>query len=94
MEEKYIILASRMLKTLADETRLRILLALKDEELSVKALCERLNMEQSAMSHQLALLKKERLIVSRRQGRSSLYRPSDGHVYTVLAQVKEHVEEV
>ena len=34
MEEKYIILASRMLKTLADETRLRILLALKDEELS------------------------------------------------------------
>lgn len=94
MEEKYIILASRMLKTLADETRLRILLLLKQEELSVKALCERLGMEQSALSHQLAVLKRERLVTSRRQGRSSLYRPSDYHVYTVLQQVQEHVEEI
>ncbi len=94
MEERHIKLASRMLKTLADETRLRILLALNREEMSVKALCEALQMEQSAMSHQLAVLKRERLIVSRRQGRSNLYRPSDHHVYTVLQQVKEHVEEI
>ncbi len=85
--------ASRMLKTMADPTRLQILVVLGEGEISVKNLCARLGMEQSAVSHQLAVLRRERLITSRRDGRNSLYAPCDHHIYTLIDQVREHVEE-
>lgn len=85
--------ASRILKTMADPTRLQILLVLGEGEISVKNLCARLGMEQSAVSHQLAVLRRERLITSRRDGRNSLYTPCDHHIYTLIDQVREHVEE-
>lgn len=93
MREDLLLKASRMLKTLADPTRLRILVLLGERELSVKALSEALHMEQSATSHQLAVLKKERLITARRVGRQAFYAPCDQHIYSVLRQVKEHVQE-
>lgn len=93
MREELLIRASRMLKTLADPTRLRILVLLGEEELPVKALSEALGMEQSATSHQLAVLKKERLVAARREGRHTFYAPCDQHIYSVLRQVKEHVQE-
>lgn len=93
MREDLLLKASRMLKTLADPTRLRILVLLGERELSVKALSEALHMEQSATSHQLAVLKKERLITARRVGRQTFYAPCDQHIYSVLRQVKEHVQE-
>ncbi len=93
MEKTLLHKASRMLKTMADPTRLAILAVLGEGEISVKDLCARLGMEQSAVSHQLAVLKRERLIKSRRDGRNSLYFPCDHHIYTLLDQVREHVEE-
>ena len=94
MQDTMLEKASRMLKTLADPTRLKILIALEEKEYSVSELCRHLQLEQSNMSHQLAVLKKERLVTSRRVGRSSLYAPCDHHIYTIIAQVKEHVEEI
>lgn len=93
MREELLLKASRMLKTLADPTRLRILVLLGEEELPVKALSEALQMEQSAVSHQLAVLKKQRLIAARRAGRQTFYAPCDHHIYSVLRQVQEHVQE-
>lgn len=93
MDEVLLRKASRMLKTMADPTRLRILTVLGEGEISVKSLCLRLGMEQSAVSHQLAVLRRERLVASRRDGRSSLYAPCDHHIYTLMDQVREHAEE-
>ena len=64
---------SRLLKALADETRLRILHLLSQEELSGSDLMEILNMGQSRVSTHLALLKEVGLVVDRRHGRRSLY---------------------
>mgnify|MGYP000859099638 FL=1 len=94
MDNQMLRKASRMLKTMADPTRLRILLVLGEGEISVKGLCEQLGMEQSAISHQLSVLRRERLVTSRRQGRNSLYAPCDHHIYTLIDQVREHVEEL
>lgn len=85
--------ASRMLKTLADPTRLNMLSLLGEGELPVKRLSEALGMEQSAVSHQLAVLRRERLVASRRQGRQTFYSLCDHHIGSVLSQVLEHVQE-
>jgi ArsR family transcriptional regulator len=69
---------SRLLKALADETRLRILHLLAQEELSGTDLMEILNMGQSRVSTHLALLKEVGLVVDRRHGRKSLYHIAPG----------------
>jgi ArsR family transcriptional regulator len=69
---------SRLLKALADETRLRILHLLAQEELSGTELMEILNMGQSRVSTHLALLKEVGLVVDRRHGRRSLYNIAPG----------------
>lgn len=93
MDDTLLRRASRMLKTMADPTRLQILSVLGEGEISVKDLCARLGMEQSAVSHQLAVLRREHLIASRRKGRNSLYVPCDHHIYALIDQVREHVGE-
>ncbi|MCA9213558.1 MAG: metalloregulator ArsR/SmtB family transcription factor [Planctomycetales bacterium] len=62
-------------KLLADETRLKILSFLvEEEELNVRSLCERLDQSQPAVSHHLALMRQAGLIASRRQGKNNFYR--------------------
>lgn len=85
--------ASRIFKVLADPTRLAILLLLEDKELNVTAISEGLEMEQSAVSHQLKTLKDARLVKARRDGKSMIYSQLDGHVYQILAQMFTHVQE-
>ena len=78
-------------KILSDETRLRIIFALKGEELCVAHLCEAVGMEQSAVSHQLRNLKAARLIKSRKDGKNVYYSLDDEHVLHVIDQVLEHI---
>ena len=81
-------------KIFGDYTRLTILSLLMDhEELCVGEIAERLNMTQSGVSHQLALLKQSKLVKSRREGKSIFYSLADGHVRTIIDQGMEHVEE-
>lgn len=85
--------ASRLFKVLSDPTRLAILHLLEGRELNVTAISEKLEMEQSAVSHQLKTLKDARLVKARRDGKSMIYSQLDGHVYEILAQMFTHVEE-
>ena len=56
-------------------------------------LAQALNMTQSAVSHQLKILKQNRLVKSRREGKSIFYSLADDHVRTIIAQGQEHIEE-
>jgi DNA-binding transcriptional ArsR family regulator len=80
---------------LAHEGRLRALLALsRGCPLSVGALAEACSMEQSAMSHQLRLLKEARLVTAERDGKSVLYSLADHHVAHVVGDAIAHVSEL
>lgn len=93
LAEKTVKKVSKMLKLLSEPTRINILYLLEGKELNVGTIAEFLNMEQSAVSHQLKLLKEARLIKSRRNGKHNLYSQTDEHVYKILNQVIEHAEE-
>ena len=77
----------------ADTTRIKILYALFEAEMCVCDLANVLGISQSALSHQLALLKRAGLVRPRRDGRSVFYSLADGHVRTILDQGMEHVNE-
>ena len=76
-----------------DSTRIRILYALSQSELCVSDIACLLGMGQSAISHQLRILKQMRLVKFRREGKSVLYSLADGHIETILAQGMEHIGE-
>ncbi|MDD6024733.1 MAG: metalloregulator ArsR/SmtB family transcription factor [Oscillospiraceae bacterium] len=84
---------AELFKLFGDPTRLKILCSLTQQELCVCDLAELIGMNQSAVSHQLRLLKQGRLVKSRREGKSIFYSLADSHVYTVLAQGMEHISE-
>ena len=77
----------------ADTTRIRILYALFEAEMCVCDLANLMGMTQSAISHQLALLKRARLVKPRRDGRTVFYSLADSHVRAILDQGMEHVDE-
>lgn len=91
MEEKVIAQVSRMYKVLGDQTRLKILLFLQSGEKNVTAISEEVMMEQSAVSHQLKLLRENKIVVSRREGKVIYYALADHHVIDILKQTFEHV---
>jgi len=78
--------------TLSDASRVRIISALLDEELSVGVLAEKLGMSESAVSHQLRGLRQMHLVRARRQGRRMFYRLDDDHVRELLLMGVDHVE--
>ena len=80
-------------KVLGDPTRLRILHALLAVELCVCDLGETLDMSVSAVSHQLSVLKRARLVRSRRDGKVVYYSLSDEHVKGLLGSVRTHLKE-
>jgi len=65
-----------------------------EAEVCVCDLASALNMNQSAISHQLRILKTNRLVKSRREGKSVFYSLADDHVRTILAQGEEHIKEI
>ncbi|AEJ61056.1 regulatory protein ArsR [Spirochaeta thermophila DSM 6578] len=81
-------------RMMGDPTRIRILSLLFDEELCVHTLADRLEMTQSAVSHQLALLKHAWLVRSRREGKHVYYSLADEHVKQVYELAREHLEEM
>ena len=80
-------------RVFGDSTRIRILYALSQSELCVCDIASLLEMGQSAISHQLRILKQMRLVKFRRDGKSVLYSLTDSHIQTILAQGMEHIEE-
>jgi ArsR family transcriptional regulator, lead/cadmium/zinc/bismuth-responsive transcriptional repressor len=86
--------ASELLKAVADPTRMRILSALRSaEELCVYDIASVVSMSESAVSHQLRLLRSVNLVTPRKEGRQVFYRLSDAHVSSILNCALEHARE-
>lgn len=84
---------AELFKVFGDSTRIRILYVLFEAEVCVCDLAQALNMTQSAISHQLRILKQNKLVKSRREGKSVFYSLADDHVRTIIDQGREHIEE-
>lgn len=84
---------AELFKIFGDSTRIRILYALFEAELCVCDIAQLLGMTQSAISHQLRILKGSKLVKYRREGKTVFYSLADGHVRTIINQGLEHVEE-
>ena len=75
----------------ADSSRVKILYALYESELCVGAITQALGMTQSAVSHQLRLLRNAHLVKTRREGKSIFYSLDDDHVVTIMSQGLAHI---
>jgi DNA-binding transcriptional ArsR family regulator len=84
---------AELFKVFGDSTRIRILFALFDSERSVGEIAELLNMTQSAVSHQLKILRQSKLVEARRDGKQIFYSLADEHVHTIIRVGREHIEE-
>ena len=91
-EEELLELAD-LFKMFSDSTRIKILYDLFDGEKNVSEICEDIEMNQSAVSHQLRVLRANKLVSLRKEGKSSVYFLADDHVKTIIAMGKEHIEE-
>ena len=80
-------------KVFADSTRIKILYVLLQSEMCVCDIGQTLNISQSAVSHQLRILKQMRLVKYRKEGKSIFYSLSDGHIKDILSQGIEHIME-
>lgn len=84
---------SDLFRLFADTTRVKILYSLFESEMCVCAIAELLGMTQSAISHQLKILKDGGLVANRREGKTIYYFLADSHVRTMILQGFEHLLE-
>ena len=84
---------ANIFKLLGDPTRLKIIMALMENELCVCDLAAVINSTVSAVSHQLRLLRSEKLIKFRKDGKMVYYSIDDNHIKNLVDQLKEHVNE-
>ena len=84
---------AELFKVFGDSTRIRILYVLFESDVCVADIAEALNMTQSAISHQLRILKQAKLVKSRRDGKQVFYSLDDEHVATIINVGLEHIEE-
>ena len=84
---------AELYKVFADSTRIKILYVLFESEMCVCDIAQLLEMSQSAISHQLRVLKQSKLVKFRREGKTIFYSLADEHVRTIMDQGIEHIEE-
>lgn len=92
-EEEKLYDLSELFKVFGDSTRVKILYALLEAELCVCDIAQLLGVSQTAVSHQLRVLKNNRLVKYRREGKNIFYSLADDHVRSILGQGMEHIEE-
>lgn len=85
---------ANLFKALSNPTRIKILFLLKQKTLTVTEISERLNISQSAISHQLRELKLVRLVKGEKRGREVIYELDDHHVHQIFDMAIEHVKEI
>ena len=84
---------AEIFKVFGDSTRIKILYVLFEAEMCVCDIAQLLNMTQSAISHQLRILKQSKLVKNRREGKAVFYSLADDHVRTIINQGREHIED-
>ena len=82
-----------LFKVFSDTTRIKILYALHDDELCVQDIANAVQLSQSAVSHQLRVLKDSKLVRFRRDGKTIYYALDDDHVRSILSMGMDHIEE-
>ena len=82
-----------LFKVFGDSTRLRIMYVISDEDLSVLSIAETLGMEQSTISHQLRVLRNNKLVRARREGKQIYYTLDDDHVKKIIEMGIDHLME-
>ncbi|MCI8270278.1 MAG: helix-turn-helix transcriptional regulator [Lachnospiraceae bacterium] len=92
-DEQQLLDLSEFFKVFGDSTRIKILYVLSQAEMCVCDIATLLQMGQSAISHQLRVLKQMRLVTFRREGKTVFYKLADSHIETILAQGMEHISE-
>jgi ArsR family transcriptional regulator len=93
LKDFQLIKVSNLFKVLSDPTRIRILYALEKHELCVCDISVILSMTQSAISHQLKILRDSDLVRTRRDGKTIFYQVADSHVQLIFNQAIDHVDE-
>ena len=91
--DEYLYDLAELFKVFGDSTRIRILYALFESELCVGDMAQLLGISQSAVSHQLKILKDAKLVKFRREGKIIFYMLDDDHVRTMISVGMDHVEE-
>ena len=92
-DEQQLLDLSEFFKIFGDSTRIKILYVLSQSEMCVCDIATLLQMGQSAISHQLRVLKQMRLVSFRREGKTVFYSLADSHIQTILDQGMEHINE-
>ncbi|NLM78109.1 MAG: winged helix-turn-helix transcriptional regulator [Ruminococcaceae bacterium] len=93
VSDQILLESSELFKVLGDPSRMRLISALLRSELCVQDLAEVTDMSQSAVSHQLRVLRQARLVRYRRSGRLTVYALADDHISQLVALALEHVME-
>lgn len=92
--ERFFQLLSETFKALGDPSRIKIVWALAQEELSVNNLSERMKMNQPAVSHHLRTLRNLKLVRVRKERQNAYYSLDDDHIAHLLSEGTEHVEDL
>ena len=92
-DDEYMKELAEFYKVFGDATRVKILYALLESEMCVCDLAALLKMTQSAISHQLRVLKQMKLVKNRREGKTIYYSLADGHIQNIISQGMEHITE-
>lgn len=92
-DEDQLIEMAELFKVFGDSTRIKILCSLFGGEKCVQEIVDAVCASQSAVSHQLRILKQAKLVCNRRQGKQIVYNLADDHVRTILGMAKDHLEE-
>lgn len=94
LDEDKIIDLSELFKIFGDSTRVKIINVLLDNELCVGDIADKINVSQSAVSHQLRILKDSKLVKFRKEGNMTYYYLADDHVEKIFKMGCEHVNEI
>lgn len=92
--DDFIIDLAELFKVFGDSTRIKIITALLKKELCVCDIAAIINSSQSAVSHQLRILKQSKLVKHRKEGKIVYYSLDDDHVKEILIKGSEHIEEI
>ncbi|MFD1929545.1 ArsR/SmtB family transcription factor [Sporosarcina siberiensis] len=93
LDQKLEVDVANLFSALSNPTRIKILYLLKQQSLTVTQICNRLDVSQSGVSHQLRELKFARLVRNQKHGREMIYQLDDDHVHMIFDMAIEHVKE-
>lgn len=94
LNEDKVIDLSELFKIFGDSTRVKIINVLIEDELCVNDIAEKINVSQSAVSHQLRILKGSKLVKYRKEGQTVYYSLADEHVVKIFKMGCEHIDEI